>query len=172
MTISTVTNKTSGTIGTGAAQTVAFTFPVFASTEVKVRARHKTTGAETLLTVTTHYTVSLTGTGTPNYTGGSITTTATCYNTYNSDYYFHIYRITTQTQATDLVENDSLPAETVEARFDKLFCLYADLKEQVDRCIKFPITDAALTTELPVTESRLSKYIKTDVSGNITVGAS
>ena len=169
MTISSITNKTSGAIGTGAAQTISFTFPVFASSEVKVVARNTSTGDETLLTETTHYTVSLTGTGTPNYTGGSITTTATCYNTYHSDYYFHIYRVTTQTQATDLVENDSLPAETVEARFDKLFCLYADLKEVTDRCLKIPITDAALTTEIDNSVGRASTTLGFDSNGNVEV---
>lgn len=168
MTISAMTNKTSGTIGTGAAQTVSFTFPVFASTEVKVRARHKTTGAETLLTVTTHYTVSLTGTGTPNYTGGSITTTAACYGTYDSNYYFHIYRVTTQTQTTDLIANDVFPADTIEQRIDKLFCLIADLSEKVDRSLKFPITDATLTSELPNSVARVSETCKFDASGNVT----
>lgn len=172
MTISTITNKTTGTQGTGAAQTIAFTFPVFASGEVKVRARNTTTGDETLLTVTTHYTVSLTGTGTPNYTGGSITTTATCYGTYDTGYYFYVYRITTQTQATDLAENDTLPAETIEARFDKLFCLIADLQEQVNRCLKFPLTDStALTSQIDDSVTRVSKYLKFDSSGNVTVSA-
>lgn len=168
MTITSVTNKTAGTTGTGAAQTIAFTFPVFAESEVKVRARLTSTGVETLLTLTTHYTVTLTGTGTPNYTGGSITTTATCYDTYDSDYTFHVYRETTETQATDLVENDALPAETVESRLDKLFCLYADLNEKVDRCLKIPITDTALTTELPGSVGRASEGCEFDSSGNVT----
>jgi len=170
MTVSAVTNRTSGTQGTGAVQTIDFTFPVFSSSEVKVRARNIATGAETLLTLTTHYTVSLTGTGIPNYTGGSITTTAACYNTYGTGYYFYIYRVTTQTQATDLMENDTLPAETVEARFDKLFAQIADLQEQINRCIRFPFTDStALTSEIDNSVDRASKYLKFDSSGNVVV---
>ena len=163
--ITTTTNKTSGTTGTGAAQTIAFNFPVFASTEVKVKKRLTSTGAETLLTVTTDYTVSLTGTGSPNYTGGSITTVTPFVA---STYTIHVYRETTETQSLDLIENDALPAETVEARFDKLFCLYADLKEKVDRSLKFPITDSSLTSELPNSVDRASETCKFDASGNVT----
>lgn len=168
MTISSVTNKMAGTTGTGAAQMLSFTFPVFASSEVKVVARETATGDGTLLTETTHYTVSLTGTGVPNYTGGSITTTATCYDTYDGDYVFYIYRLTTQTQSMDLVENDSLPAETVEARFDKLFCLIADLQEQIDRCIKFPITDSNVS-ELDNSVGRASTTFGFDSNGDISL---
>jgi len=158
----------SGTTGSGAEQTIAFTFPVFATSEVKVRTRETATGDETLLTETTHYTVSLTGTGTPNYSGGSITTTATCYGTYDSDFVFYIYRVTTQTQATDLTENDNLPAEIVEARFDKLFCLIADLQEQVDRCLKIPISESN-DVELPNSVDRASTTFGFDASGDISL---
>ena len=166
--ISSVTNKMSGTTGTGAAQTISFTFPVFAESEVKVRARNTATGVETLLTLTTHYTVSLTGTGVPNYISGSITTTSTTYDTYGTDYSFHIYRATTETQDTDLIENDDLPADVIEARFDKLFCLFADLNEKVDRCLKIPITDTALITELPGSVDRASEGVEFDSDGDVT----
>lgn len=165
MTISSITNKMSGTTGTGAAQTISFTFPVFASTEVKAKKRLTSTGVETDMTVTTHYTVSLTGTGSPNYTGGSITTVTPFVSNL---YTIHVYRETTETQATDLTENDNLPAETLESRLDRLFCLYADLNEKVDRCLKFPITDSSLTTELPSSVGRASETVKCDASGNIT----
>lgn len=168
MTVSTVSNKTSGTTGTGAAQTIAFTFPVFASTEVKAIKRLTSTGAETALTVDVDYTVSLTGTGSPNYTGGSITTITPFIA---STYTIHVYRETTESQSTDLVENDALPAETLEARLDKLFCLYADLNEKVDRCLRFPITDSALTSEIDDSVQRASKYLKFDASGNVTVSS-
>jgi hypothetical protein len=163
--ITTTNNKESGVTGTGAAQTIAFTFPVFASTEVKVKKRLTSTGAETDMVVTTDFTVSLTGTGSPNYTGGSITTVTPFIA---STYTIHVYRETTQTQSLDLIENDDLPAETVEARFDKLFCLYADLKEQIGRCLKIPITDTALTVELPNSVDRASETLSFDASGNVT----
>ena len=168
MTISSITNKMSGTTGNGAAQTIAFTFPVFASSEVKVVARETATGDETLLTETTHYTVSLTGTGSPNYSGGSITTTETCYDTYDGDYVFYVYRVTTQSQAMDLTENDALPAETVESRFDRLFCLIADLQEQIDRSIKIPITESNIV-ELDNSVDRASTTFGFDSNGDISL---
>lgn len=167
--ITTVTNKTSGTAATGVVgQSISFTFPVFAATEVTVIARHGTTGADTTLVKDTHYSVTLTGTGTPNYTGGSISMLVT---TYDANYTIYIYRVTTQTQATDLVENDSFGAETLEARLDKLFCLFADLQEQIGRCVKVPLGDGTVTTEADDKINRASKYLKWDASGNLTASS-
>ena len=164
--ITTTTNKTSGTTGTAAAQTVAFTFPVFAASEVVVMTRIETTGVDATLVKDTHYTLTLTGTGSPNYTGGSITTTTPFVATTKTIY---IYRVTTQTQDTDLTENDYLPAETLEARLDKAFCQIADLKEVVSRCLKVPITDGTITTEVDDKIGRASKYLTFDASGNVSV---
>jgi hypothetical protein len=167
--ISSITNKTSGTAGTGTAgQEISFTFPVFASSEVVVIARNNTTGADTTLTVTTDYTVSLTGTGSPNYTGGSITMVVA---TYTSSYTIYIYRLTTQSQITDLVENDNLPANTLESRLDKLFCQIADLNEIVGRCIKVPLGDGTITTETDDKVNRASKYLKFDTNGHVVVSS-
>ena len=51
---------------------------------------------------------------------------------------------------------------------DKLFALYADLNEKVDRCLKIPITDTNLTTELPGSVDRASEGVEFDSSGNVT----
>jgi hypothetical protein len=170
MTISSVTNKTSGTAGTGTVgQEISFTFPVFAEGEVVGEAIENATADSTTLVQDTDYTISLTGTGTPNYTGGAITMLVA---TYDSDYTIYLYRVTTQTQATDLIENDNIPADTIEKRFDQLFAQIADLQEQINRCIRVPLGDGTITTLLPNKVDRASDYLKFDADGDVEASAS
>ena len=167
MTIASYTNKTTGTLGTGTiGQEISFTFPVFDESEVVVIARLTSTGDDTPLTETTHYTVALTGSGTPNYTGGAITMTVA---TYDNTYTIYIYRVTTQSQATDLIENDNLPAESTEGRLDMLTCQIADLAEIVGRCIKVPLADGEVTgLEVGNEVDRASTTLGFDADGNVT----
>ena len=164
MTVSSISNTTTATAGTGAAQTIAFTFPVTANTEVKVKAQNPTTGAITTLVKDTHYTVTLTGSGTPNYTGGSITTLtpfqATSVN-------LTVYRVTTQSQAYDPINNDAMDAESLEAAIDKLFMLIADVQAQVNRCVQIPVPETS-TVELPDIIDRASEAVSFDASGDVT----
>lgn len=164
MTVTSATQIDSGTQGTGAAQTISFTFPVMADTEVKVIRQDRTAGTLTELTKDTHYSVSLTGTGTPNYTGGSITTLTPFVST---SYNLYIYRDTTDTQAYNPVNNDDMDAETLEQAFDKLFMLVADLQEEVGRCIKIPRGESN-TVELPNYVDRASETVQFDASGDVT----
>ncbi len=163
MTISDNTNIDSGTQGTGAEQAIAFTIPVLASSEVKVLIQHTTTGAITVLTTTTHYTVALTGSGTPNYTGGTITTVTPFVS---SSYNIYVYRDTTDTQAYDPTNNDDMDAETLEQAIDKLFMLVADLQEVVGRCIKIPRPEST-TVELDNYIDRASTTLGFDSSGDV-----
>ncbi|MCP4537770.1 MAG: hypothetical protein GY832_11555 [Chloroflexi bacterium] len=164
MTVSSNTQIDTGTTGTGAAQTISFTFPVLAAAEVKAVTQNPTTGAIVALTKDTHYTVSLTGTGTPNYTGGSVTTltpfVASSLNVY-------LYRDTTDTQVYDPINNDDMDAEALEQAIDKLFMLVADLQEQVGRCIKVPIPEST-TVEVDDLIARASTTLGFDASGNVT----
>jgi hypothetical protein len=163
MTVSTATSIDTGTQGTGAAQTISFTFPVLADTEVCAFTQDITAGTLTELTKDTHYSVSLTGTGTPNYTGGSITTlTPFVANTLN----VFIYRQTTETQAYNPINNDDMDADTLEQAIDKQFMLIADLQEEVGRCIKIPRGEST-TVELPNAVDRASEAVQFDASGNV-----
>lgn len=93
-------------------------------------------GVETVQTITTHYTVSGAGVS----AGGSVTMltapatgeTLTILN--NPD----------ATQPVDLVDNDSLPAETVEQALDRLTILVQRLQSQVSR--KVGVTDGFVDT--------------------------
>ena len=164
MTVSSNTANDTGTAGTGAAQTISFTFPCIADTEIKAVKQHTTTGAITAMTKDTDYTVSLTGTGTPNYTGGSITTITPFVS---SSYNIYLYRDTTDTQAYNPINNDDMDAETLEAAFDKLFMIVADLQAQVDRCVQIPVPETS-TVELPDIIDRASEAVSFDASGDVT----
>jgi len=164
MTVSSETNKDTGTAGTGAAQTISFTFLVQAASEVKAVKQNATTGAITALVKDTDYSVSLTDTGNNNYTG-SITTLGSYIATTE---YIYLYRDTTGTQAYNPINNDAMDAETLEAAIDKLFMLIADLQEQVGRCIKIPFPESN-TVELDNYVDRASTTFGFDSNGDISL---
>ena len=143
---------------------VSFTFPVLAASEVKVLTQNPTTGAISTLTKDTHYTVALTGTGSPNYTGGTVTTLSPYVA---SSLNLTVYRATTDSQAYNPVNNDAMDSETLEQAIDKLFMYCADLKEELGRCIKIPRPETTTTT-LPDLVDRAGETISFDASGNVT----
>lgn len=150
MTISSTTNRVSYT---GNGVTTAFSFPykfledadliVYEDSVVQV--------------ITTDYTI--TGAGDDN--GGTITFVAAPANGLE----VVIVRDPAITQGLDLVENDSLPAESVENAFDKLTMIAQRLDDRIDR--SFVLSDAAiaaadLTIPVPVAD----EVLKWNAAGN------
>ncbi len=143
MTIATTTQRSAHT-GTGSNDDLAVGFKFYASSDLVVIKRVTATGVETTLTISTHYTV--TGgngaTGTVTVVDGS--------TDFTTDDTWTILRASPQTQTLDLVENDAFPAESVEASLDKLSLQIQDLQEQLNRSLKFPISDlTSLSPEIP-----------------------
>lgn len=100
-----------------------------------------TTGAETPKTLTTHYTV----TGEGSDSGGTVTMLVAP----ATGKTLVIYQDPDLTQELDLSENDSLPAEEVEAAFDKLTILIQRLAARADRVIALSeAADSAFDTTL------------------------
>jgi hypothetical protein len=64
-------------------------------------------------------------------------------------YTLWVYRIHPETQTLDLIENDNLPAESLEKRFDKLTQMVQQLQEQFSRAILFPKTTPFSDLEFP-----------------------
>jgi hypothetical protein len=65
-----------------------------------------------------------------------------------------------QDQQTAYVEGDPFPAASHEDALDKLTLLVNQLQDQVDRCVKWPATEATVpTSELPVKPLRLSQLL-------------
>lgn len=171
MTISSTTNRVSFS---GNGVTTAFSFPYYflVNADLIVVLR-SSAGVETTQTITTHYTVS----GAANPAGGTVTmVTAPA-----SGETLTIYRDPARTQDLDLVENDEMPAEEIEKRFDKLTMIAQRLADLQARTFKLKETDSAATLELPLLADRASNYLAFDASGlpiassgdvaNVTVSA-
>lgn len=129
MTISSTTNRVSYT-GNGVTTAFAFGYKFLANADLDVYQEG------TLKTITTHYTV----TGAGDDAGGTVTFLVAPAN--NDE--IVIVRNPDITQEMDLVENDPLPAETVEGAFDKITIIAQRLDDRLDRSVV--LSDSAVGT--------------------------
>ena len=122
------------------------------------------TGSETIKTLTTHYTIS----GVGNSGGGAVTFTSG--NIPASGETVVLRRVTAQTQAMDLIDNDPMSADTIETAHDKSIAITQELQEQVDRSLKLSRTNTMTSTEFTVdATNRANKILAFDSSGEIAV---
>ena len=142
MTVSTTTIKNSYS-GNGSTTAFAYTFKVFASTELKVYIRVDATGVETL---------KAEGTGSANYgvsgvgeTGGGTVTFVTAPASGET---VVIIRDTALTQLTDYQPADPFPADSHENALDKLTNIAQELSEEMDRTLKVSKTTSITTPEI------------------------
>lgn len=162
-TVSTTTPRSSLYATNGSATEFTFSFPIINTSDLVVILRTDSTGAETVLTETTDYSVSATNN---DYSSGGTVTTV---STYDSGYSILILRNTPDTQETDLEDSGVLRLETLEGALDKLTMLVQQLQEESDRSIKFPRSDSAsLTSEIDDSVNRASKNLTFDSNGNVT----
>ena len=148
MTISTTATKVSYT---GDAVTVAFPVPFtfFAAAELEVIERTIATGAETVKTLTTHYTVA-------GGDGASGTVTAVAAPPATVEW--HIRRKTARTQLVDYTPNDPFPAETHERALDRVTALAQEIEEVVGRGLALSPTSAAGAIVVP--DPAASKFLR------------
>jgi hypothetical protein len=145
----------SGSAGTGPYN---FNFPVLTSTDIKV---YQDT---TLLTETTHYTVSISGsTGTGSVTLGSAASSA---NTIT------IVGARSIQRSSDFVTAGDLLASSLNTELDSLTIFVQQVSEESDRAIKAPVTDPTdIDMALPAKADRLGKYMAFDgTSGDPIIG--
>ena len=165
MTISTTASRISYN---GNGVTTIFAFPYrFLNQGHLVVVSIDSLGAETVKTLTTHYTVS--GAGDP--AGGSVTMlTAPATGTR-----LVIYRDTDVTQETDYVSGDPFPAESHETALDKLTMIMQEKTPGAGgatRAIQIPIGDpTSVITTLPPSIARLDKFLTFDSDGDVTVSS-
>jgi len=165
MTISTTSSRISYN---GNGVTTIFAFPYrFLNQGHLVVVSIDSLGAETVKTITTHYTVS--GAGDP--AGGSVTMlTAPATGTR-----LVIYRDTDVTQETDYVSGDPFPAESHETALDKLTMIMQEKTPGAGgatRAIQIPIGDpTSVITTLPPSIARLDKFLTFDSDGDVTVSS-
>ena len=162
MTISSTTVKNSYS-GNGSTTAFAYTFKIFANTDLQVIIR-SSTGTETVKTLTTHYTVS----GVGDASGGNVTFTSG--NTPASGETVVIRRAVPQTQAIDYIANDPFPAESHEEGLDRATMTTQQVQEELDRSLKLSRTNTMTSTEFTVGASdRANKVLAFDSSGELSV---
>jgi hypothetical protein len=164
MTISSTTVKNSYS-GNGSTTVFAYTFKIFANTDLQVIIR-SSTGIETVKTLTTHYTVS----GVGDASGGNVTFTSG--NTPASGETVVIRRAVPQTQAIDYIANDPFPAESHEEGLDRATMTLQQVQEELDRAIKLSRTNTMTSTEFTNSATdRAGKVLGFDSAGELNVTA-
>ena len=162
MTISTTTIKNSYN-GNGSTSAFNYTFKISAESEMQVIIR-SASGTETVKSLTTHYTIS----GVGNAGGGAVTFQSAHIPV--SGETVILRRVTAQTQAMDLIDNDPMSADTIENAHDKSIAIAQELQEQIDRSIKLSRTNTMTSTEFTVdAASRANKILAFDSAGEIAV---
>ena len=161
MTISTTIIKNSYT-GDGSNTTFTYGFKIQDETFIEVIVR-SSTGSESVRSIgtgSTNYAV----TGVGEAAGGSVVFVTAPLSTET----VVLRRSTTQTQALDLIENDNLPANSLENAFDKNLSIIQELQEQLDRSFKVSRTNTITTPEFTEDAStRASRTLGFDSTGNV-----
>jgi hypothetical protein len=164
MTISSTTVKNSYS-GNSSTTVFAYTFKIFADTDLQVIIR-SSTGTETTKTLTTHYTVS----GAGDASGGNVTFTSG--NTPATGETVVIRRAVPQTQAIDYIANDPFPAESHEEGLDRATMTTQQMQEELDRSFKVSRTNTITSSEFTDSATdRASKALGFDSDGNLTTVA-
>jgi hypothetical protein len=162
MTVSTTIIKNSHN-GNGSTTTFAYSFKIFADSDLVVIIR-SSTGIETTKTLTTHYTV----TGAGSASGGTVVFTSG--NIPASGETVVIRRNVPQTQVIDYIANDPFPAETHEEGLDRNTMIAQQVSEATDRSIKLSRTNTMTSTEFTVgATDRANKVLSFDSSGELAV---
>ena len=165
MTISSTVRIAGPYIGSGAATVFPFAFKVFAAAEMQVAKLNTTSNVETILTLTTDYTVQLNGdqNGTP---GGTITLPAVLASGYNLTITSDIANL----QPTDLTNQGGFYPEVITDALDRATIQIQQL-DQNSRAIKIPLSDGVLDMTTPVVSARQGKYLAFDSLGLPVVSA-
>ncbi len=160
MTVSSTTTRNSYS-GNGSTTTFAYGFKIFADADLTVILR-ASTGAETVQTLTTHYTVTNAG----NASGGNVVFGSAP----ASGVTVVLRRNVALTQSTDYVANDPFPAATHEDALDRLTFIAQQIQEELDRSIKVSKTNTISSSEFTTSASdRANKLLSFDGDGDLTV---
>ena len=163
MAVSSTTTVVSFT-GNGSTTAFAVSFPFQGSgttAELEVVERVIATGAETVKSNPSDFTVS---------GGNGSTGTVTAGSAPADTVQWHIRRTTTRTQTVDYTANDPFPADTHELALDRLAMATHEIQEQLNRTIRVSRTNSITTSEFTENAAaRASKLLAFDASGNLDV---
>jgi len=148
----------------------AFGFKVFDTSDVKVIQIDTTTKAETVLTLTSNYTVTLNDDQDAN-PGGTVTLVSSG-NPQNLGSGLNIV-ITSKVEAkqqTELTNQGGFFPEVINDSLDKAVILLQQQQAVLDKTIKFPLTDSVSGLEVTGNPTdRAKKILSFDSSGNLDV---
>jgi microcystin-dependent protein len=142
----------------GSVQDFPFTFGVGQSSEIQVILTDSS-GTETILTETSHYTVSATN---DDYSSGGTVSTVSTYATGNT---VTILRNVPLTQEADFTEGMPTLYETFETGLDKLTRTAQQQEEKITRSVKVPKSESTTGMTIPAAATRASKYLAFDSEG-------
>ena len=129
MTITTTTSRIAYT-GDGTANPLSFPYPLQAEADLTIVETIIATGVDTTQMLTTDYTVSI--------AGGGATATITPVAVIPATVTWSLIRNPAATQATDFVDNDSLPAASIEDALDRGMMVNQRTLDLVTRAVKLP----------------------------------
>lgn len=161
MTISSQTRKAGPFVGSGSTGPFAFAFKIFQPSDMLVVKVNNTTSVETTLVLTTDFTVSLNFDQNSN-PGGNVTLVAPLASGYNMVMSSKIPYL----QETDLTNQGGFYPEVITNSLDNLTIQTQQLKEEVDRSARLPITSTADADSLVADIIRLA-----DSAANIDIVA-
>ena len=161
MTVGTESYRTSAVANATAGQEIPFTFPINATSELKVYKRVTTTGVETVLILDTDYTATIDGDD-----GGTVTLVAAIAATFT----IVIFRDTAITQSLDLAQSGTFNAELLEEALDRLTRICAEMSrinsDGTPRFLRIPETDADnMDMEIPNEFDRAEAFLYFDADG-------
>lgn len=134
-------NNRNDYVGNGSVDTYNYTFRIFDDDDIQVIVRD-TSDVETVLTKTTHY--SVTGVGTAN--GGTVALVNGAFDWIDAegdlkaDYVLTIRRVIPLVQETDIRNQGAFYPEIHEDQFDKLVMIDQQQQDELDRALKLPVT--------------------------------
>lgn len=147
MTLEAITRKAGPYTGTGVAVSFPFAFKVFTDADVLVTESVLATGAETVKTIVTDYSVVLNA-DQDTSPGGSVVAVVAPATTVS-------WTITSQvaaSQGADLVTGGGWYPQVIENALDRAMMVCGQLSEAVARCVKGPISSSS-SQQLPLPEA-------------------
>jgi hypothetical protein len=169
-----VNSAVDGISYSGDGSTTAFTFPfgVFATSEVRVVLRTTATGAESVQTLNSDYTVA-DNDGDGDYWDGTPGGTVTFTTAPTTAVTVHITRYPPLTQTTSIDGSYYVNLGAIEDAFDKLSCQVQYLQRQLYRALLIPETEGqSYDVNVPSAVDRASGYAIFDADGNLSVTGS
>ena len=172
MTINSTTRKTNALVGNGNTATYPFAFKVFTDADVVVKKLEVSTSIETTLTLgaSNDYIVTLNSDQNGN-PGGSITLrSGGSDQNLASGFQIVITSALTPLQGTDLTNQGGFYPEVINDALDKAVILHQQQQDEIDRSIKFSLTNTIGSLEITENASnRANKVLGFDNLGEFEV---